>query len=228
MDHCLAGLGALCWQAFSHICFALGRSVGWALVLRFCALISFMLILHLTARTPCQQHAFLHTCPASACDACLCLPIHMPTCLLAVDMLQMAPSSSSSSQPWSSQERSSQKQYNITQRCVSASSSAFNLKMQTCPSVACLHVGVHDCLHCALAAAALCCPECFIYQLFICLWPPHWILMRWNHIGSIDASLPCYAVQSWLPARAHVKEALDQRKQVHPSGDFAACAWRLR
>ncbi len=31
--------------------------------------------------------------------------------------------------------------------------------------------------------------------------------------------LPLLRLQSWLPARKHVKEALDQRKEVHPSGE---------
>lgn len=33
---------------------------------------------------------------------------------------------------------------------------------------------------------------------------------------------PLVHLQSWLPARSHVKEALDQRLQVHPSGESAA------
>lgn len=31
--------------------------------------------------------------------------------------------------------------------------------------------------------------------------------------------LPLLRLQSWLPARKHVQEALDQRKEVHPSGE---------
>lgn len=30
---------------------------------------------------------------------------------------------------------------------------------------------------------------------------------------------PCPPPQSWLPARSHVKEALEQRTQIHPSGE---------
>lgn len=35
-----------------------------------------------------------------------------------------------------------------------------------------------------------------------------------------------YYARSWLPARGHVKEALDQRASVHPSGQRAAQAGR--
>lgn len=41
------------------------------------------------------------------------------------------------------------------------------------------------------------------------------------HVPERRALPPPAALQSWLPARSHVKEALEQRLQVHPSG---ACA----
>lgn len=34
-----------------------------------------------------------------------------------------------------------------------------------------------------------------------------------------------YYAKSWLPARTHVKEALDQRQAVHPSGAAGRVGW---
>jgi hypothetical protein len=49
------------------------------------------------------------------------------------------------------------------------------------------------------------------------------------HLPLCCPALPCYTLpcpallppllQSWLPARTHVKEALEQLQQVHPSGE---------